>query len=265
MNASPQSTFSTLLQKFFVERLIQQRHASTRTVEAYRDSFRLLFAFAEQRLKKQPADLTLEDLNPNFILRFLDHLETDRHNSIRTRNARFAALRSFMRYVGGQDPSSAALTQSVLNIPMKCFERPLVGFLSREEVQAILQAPDSATWTGQRDRVMLATLYNTGARVSELIALRVSDVSFDRGPAINIVGKGRKQRQVPLWSDTARQLKRWLRQYPRNSQQPLFPNRSGSPFTRVGLTDRLMSRSTLFDGGLSRVFEGVPGSGSGVL
>lgn len=239
MNGSAQSTFSTLLQKFFLERLVQQRHASARTVEAYRDSFRLLFQFAEQKLKKQPADLALEDLNAAFILRFLEYLESDRHNSIRTRNARFAAIRSFMRYVGWQDPSSAALTQSVLSIPMKCFERPLVEFLSRDEVQAILEAPDPTSWTGQRDRVMLATLYNTGARVSELIALRVSDVRFGRGPAVNILGKGRKQRQVPLWPETAKQLKAWLRQYPRDAQQPLFPNRSGTPFTRVGLTARL--------------------------
>jgi integrase/recombinase XerD len=239
MNAAPQSTFSTLLQQFFVERLIQQCHVSTRTVEAYRDSFRLLFAFAEQRLKKHPADLALGDLNASFILQFLDHLENDRHNSIRTRNARFAALRSFMHYVSSKEPSAVALTQSVLCIPMKCFERPLVGFLSREEVQAILEAPDPATWTGQRDRVMLATLYNTGARIAELIALRVGDVSFEGGPAIHIVGKGRKQRQVPLWPDTAQQLKRWLRQYPRDSQQPLFPNRSGTPFTRIGVTERL--------------------------
>jgi site-specific recombinase XerD len=239
MNATPQFTFSTLLQQFFVGRLIQQRHASTRTVEAYRDSFRLLFAFAEQRLKKHPADLKLENLNASFILQFLDHLENDRHNSIRTRNARFAAIRSFMRYVGSKEPSAAALAQSVLCIPLKCFERRLVGFLSREEVQAILEAPSPQTWTGQRDRVMLATLYNTGVRIAELIALRVGDVAFEGGPAIHIVGKGRKRRQVPLWPGTAKQLKRWLRKYPRDSQQPLFPNRSGTPFTRVGVTDRL--------------------------
>jgi len=239
MNTAPQTAFSTLLQQFFVERLIQQRRVSTRTVEAYRDSFRLLFDFAQQRLKKQPADLTLSDLNAPFVLQFLDHLENNRHNSIRTRNVRFTALRSFMRYVGCQEPSAAALTQSVLSIPLKCFERPLVGFLSREQVQAILDAPDPKTWTGQRDRVMLATLYNTGARVAELIALRVSDVRFEAGPSIQIFGKGRKQRQVPLWPGTAQQLKRWLHQYPRDAQQPLFPNRRGAAFTRVGVTDRL--------------------------
>ncbi len=239
MNGAPQSTLGALLQQFFVERLMQQRHVSNRTVEAYRDSFRLLFAFAEQRLKKRPADITLADLNTSFILQFLDHLEQDRHNSIRTRNARFAALRSFMHYVSFKEPSAVALAQSVLSIPLKCFERPLVGFLSREEVQAILKAPDTHTWTGQRDRVMLATLYNTGARIAELIALRVGDVYFEGAPAIHITGKGRKQRQVPLWSHTAQQLQRWLRQYPRDPQQPLFPNRSGKPFTRIGVTARL--------------------------
>lgn len=239
MNATTQLNFSTLLQRFFVDRLIQQRHASTRTVEAYRDSFRLLFAFAEQRLKTRPADLKLENLNASFILQFLDHLENDRHNSIRTRNARFAAIRSFMRYVGLKEPSVGGLAQSVLSIPLKCFERRLIGFLSREEVQAILDAPSPLSWTGQRDRVMLATLYNTGVRIAELIALRVCDVAFESGPAIHIVGKGRKHRQVPLWPETARQLKRWLRQYPLDSQQPLFPNRSGTPLTRIGVTDRL--------------------------
>jgi integrase/recombinase XerD len=239
MNSASQIAFSTLLQQFFLERLIQQRHVSTRTVEAYRDSFRLLFDFAQQRLNKQPADLTLSDLSSSFILQFLDHLEKDRHNSIRTRNARFTALRSFMRYVGYQEPSAAALTQSVLSIPLKCFERPLVGFLSREQVQAILDAPDPTTWSGQRDRIMLTTLYNTGARVAELVALRICNVCFEAGPAIQILGKGRKHRQVPLWPDTARQLKHWLRQYPREAQQPLFPNRRGAPLTRVGVTERL--------------------------
>jgi integrase/recombinase XerD len=239
MNAKTDTNFSALLQQFFLERLIQQRHASTRTIHSYRDSFRCLLAFAERRLRKPPTALVLEDLTAPFVLEFLKHLETERHNSIRSRNARFAAIRSFMHYVSLKEPSALALTRSVLAIPMKRFERRLVGFLPREHMEAILEAPDPATWSGQRDRVMLATLYNTGARISELIGMRIADLSFESGPAIHIRGKGRKERQVPLWPDTSRQLKRWLRQYPRESHQPLFINRAGNALTRVGITERL--------------------------
>jgi integrase/recombinase XerD len=239
MNATTPVRLGALLQQFFLERLLQQRRASTRTVNAYRDSFRRLLAFAQQRLGKPPSDLALEDLNAAFVLAFLQHLEKDRHNSIRSRNARFAAIRSFMHYVALKEPAAVALSQAVLAIPMKRFERPLIGFLSHEHMQAILQAPEAATWSGQRDRVMLATLYNTGARVSELIGMRIADLSFETGPAIHIRGKGRKERQVPLWPATARQLRAWLRQYPRDSQQPLFINRRGGALTRIGITERL--------------------------
>ncbi len=232
-------SFSNLLRQFFVQRLIQQMHASPCTVAAYRDTFRLLLAFTYQQLGKQPNDLTLEDLNAELILGFLRYLEVERHNSIRSRNVRFAAIRSFMSYVAFQEPSALAVTQSVLAIPMKRFEQPLVGFLSREHIEAILAAPDRNTSTGQRDRVMFATLYNTGARVSELIGMLVSDLTLEPSASIRIRGKGRKERSVPLWSDTAAQLKRWLRAYPRALEQPLFPNRSGGHMTRIGLTERL--------------------------
>ncbi len=232
-------SFPSLLQRFFAERLMQQQQASPRTVAAYRDSFRLLLTFAHRRLGKRPSDLALADLNASLILDFLKHLEVERHNCIRTRNARFAAIRSFMEYVAFQEPSGLALAQSVLAIPMKRFEQPLVGFLSREHIEAILAAPSRSTWIGQRDRVMLATLYNTGARVSELIGMRVADLVLEPSASVRIHGKGRKERSVPLWPETAAQLKRWLREYPRASEQPLFPNRSGGPLTRIGLTERL--------------------------
>jgi integrase/recombinase XerD len=239
MSTSVIQSFPVLLQKFFTERLMQQRHASPRTVAAYRDSFRLLLAFAHQRLHKRPSDIITEELNAPFILEFLSHLEHDRHNSIRSRNARFAAIRSFMEYVSFAEPSVLSLTQSVLAIPMKRFEQPLVGFLSREHIEAILAAPDTATWTGQRDHLMLATLYNTGARVSELLDMRVSDLVLGPTTWVHIHGKGRKERSVPLWPDTAKQLKRWLRQYPRTPEEPLFPSRSGTSLTRIGFTERL--------------------------
>jgi len=230
----------SLLQQFFVERLMQQRHASSCTIAAYRDCLRLLLAFAEHRLGKRPANLALQDLNAPFILEFLEDLEQHRHNSIRTRNARFAAIRAFMHYAGAKEPAAMDIVQSVLAIPLKRFERPLVGFLSREQIQAIINAPAPDTWSGRRDRVMFTTLYNTGARVSELTSLRVVDVSLDASPAVRILGKGRKERQVPLWDDTARQIKRWLRE--RGSSGPeqlLFPNRMGGRLTRTSVAERL--------------------------
>jgi len=230
----------SLLQQFFIERLMQQRRASSCTVAAYRDCFRLLLAFAERLLGKRAANINFQDLTPTFILEFLDDLEERRHNCIRTRNARFAAIRAFMHYAGAKEPSGLAIAQSVLAIPLKRFERPLVGFLSREQLQAILDAPDPASWSGRRDRVMLATLYNTGARVSELTHLRIDDVSLAPSPAVRILGKGRKERQVPLWTTTARAIKRWLQhEKPRGREQPLFPNRRGGSLTRTSVAERL--------------------------
>jgi site-specific recombinase XerD len=239
MNPLTPLSFSSLLQQFFVQRLMQEMQASPCTAAAYRDTFRLLLAFTHRQLGKQPSDLALEDLNAALILDFLTYLEVERHNSIRSRNARFAAIRSFMDYVAFQEPSALAVAQSVLAIPMKRFEQPLIGFLAREHIEAILAAPDRNTWTGQRDRVMLATLYNSGARVSELIGMRASDLTLAPSASVRIHGKGRKERSVPLWPATAAQLKRWLRAYPRAPEQPLFPNRSGGPMTRIGLTERL--------------------------
>lgn len=232
-------SFPTLLQKFFTQRLIQQQHVSPRTVAAYRDSFRLLLAFAHRELHKSPSDMTIEDLDAPLILAFLKHLEEERHNCIRSRNARFAAIRAFMEYVAFEEPSAVALTRSVLAIKMKRFEQPMVGFLSREHIEAILAAPDSSTWTGQRDRVMFAVLYNTGARVSELLGMHVGDLTLAPSAWVRIRGKGRKERSVPLWNNTAKDLKRWLRAYPRADDKPLFPSRSGGALTRVGFTDRL--------------------------
>ncbi len=212
-------SFSCLLQQFFVQRLMQQLHASPCTVAAYRDTFRLLLAFAHRQLGKQPSDLVLEDLNAALVLDFLMYLEIERHNGIRTRNARFAAIRSFLSYVAFQEPSALAVARSVLAIPMKRSEQPLIGFLSREHIEAILAAPDRNTRTGQRDRVMLATLYNTGARVSELTGMLVGDLTLEPSASVRIRGKGRKERSVPLWPSTAAQLKRWLRAYPRSPKR----------------------------------------------
>lgn len=234
-----ESNFATLLQQFFLERLLQQRNASPQTVASYRDTFRLLLQFAERDLRKPPERLALGDLNTSVVLAFLNHLERERHNTIRTRNARLAAIRSFLHYAALKDPTALPVIQGVLAIPMKRFEKPLVGSLSQEQMQALLDAPDASTWTGQRDRVMLATLYNTGARVSELIGMRLRDLVLERSASIRLHGKGRKERSVPLWRTTAAQVRRWLTRIGSDADRPLFPNRSGGPMTRSAVAARL--------------------------
>jgi site-specific recombinase XerD len=232
------TAFSALVQGFFCQRLIAQRNASPRTVASYRDTFQLLLRFLDQSMNKPPAQILLADLDAPLILRFLDHLEQERGNSARSRNNRLAAVRSFMHYASFQDPTCLPLVQRVLAIPMKRFERPLLHFLSREEMQAIVDAPDSSTWSGHRDRVLFATLYNTGARVSEIIQLIRSQVSA-RDTSIMIHGKGRKQRDVPLWKSTAAEIRQWLDCIDTAPETPLFPNRTGGPLTRSGVEYRL--------------------------
>jgi len=236
---SAQIGFDQLVQDFFLRRLIDQRGASARTVESYRDAFELLFGYIEEHLGKRPNALTLADLDAPVILDFLDHLETVRGNSARTRNARLAAIHSFMRYAAVRDPSSLPIATRVLDIPAKRFDRPVLGYLTRDQIAAILAAPDRATWGGQRDAVLLAVAYNTGARVSELTALRVRDVLLDRENAVHLYGKGRKQRVIPLWRSTAAELRKWLRQIPQEPDSPVFPNRNGTAMTRSGVRDRL--------------------------
>jgi integrase/recombinase XerD len=225
---APQVTFGQLVQDFFLKRLVNERGASARTVESYRDAFQLLFGFIEQRTGKSATALQLADLDTAVVLDFLDHLQTDRGNSTRTRNARLAAIHSFMCYVAVRDPASLPITQRVLAIPAKRFDRPVLGYLTREQITAILAAP-----------VMLATTYNTGARVSEITALRVRDVLLDRQTAVHLHGKGRKQRVIPLWKNTATELRAWIGKINDAPGAPVFPNRSGAPMSRSGVRDRL--------------------------
>lgn len=239
MSAGAPITFDGLVERFFLDRLIAQLHASPRTVAAYRDTFRLVLAFAHRTLGKRPAELALADLDAPFVLAFLKHLEEERHNTIRSRNARLAALRSFMHFVAFQDPGAVGLVQRVLAIPMKRFERPLIGYLSRPQIEAVLLAPDEATWIGRRDRMMLTVLYNSGTRVSELIGLRRGDLVLDPTASIKVLGKGRKERAVPLWPQTRARLRQWLREIPSEPHAPLFPNRSGRSMSRVSVAERL--------------------------
>ncbi|MBV9364281.1 MAG: tyrosine-type recombinase/integrase [Solirubrobacterales bacterium] len=212
---------------------------SAHTIASYRDTFQLLLGYAQQRTGRTPSALTLEDLDAPLVLAFLDHLEQARGNSPRTRNLRLTAIRSFMRHASLRAPTALPVAHRVLAISPKRFDKPALGYLTREEVTALLDAPDPSNWTGQRDAVLLAMLYNTGARVSELAALRIADLLLDRQLAVQLHGKGRKQRIVPLWKSTAKQLRAWLPRIDKAPNAPVFPNRAGKPITRSGVEHRL--------------------------
>jgi site-specific recombinase XerD len=243
MRSAPSSTstpsFPALVQAFFTQYLVEQRAMSPRTVATYRDAFVLFLAFAQKRLRKLPCSMSLADLTPELILAFLDYLEKERHNSVHSRNNRLAALRAFLKFAGRHDVSSLHIVECALGVPMKRFERPVLGFLTRKEMLAVIGAP-GATWTSQRDHLLLGMLYNTGARVSEIIGVRVGDLALDGAAYVHLRGKGRKQRAVSLWPSTAREIRAWLRINPQlSSSSPLLPNRDGHVMTRVNVTQRL--------------------------
>ena len=206
-------SFPSLVQKFFTEYLVTQRALSPQTIASYRDALMLFLDFAHQRLRKAPTALRLADIEPDLILAFLDHLEQKRHNTVRSRNLRLTALRAFLKFAARRDVSSLHVIERALGVPMKRFERPMLGFLSREEMLAVLGEPGSS-WTSQRDHLLLAMLYNTGGRVSEIIGVRVADVVLDRPACVHLRGKGRKQRSVPLWKTTVQEVRAWLRRNP---------------------------------------------------
>jgi site-specific recombinase XerD len=230
---------ATLLPRFFTEHLVEQRNVSPCTVAAYRDTFRLLLRFIQRSRRAKPAELPLQLLTPTIVLAFLSHLESDRGNTIRSRNARLAAIRSFLLYasdlLGTELPE---VTRRILSIPWKREVHPLLGFLSREEVQAILAATDNS-WTGQRDHLLFQLLYNTGARVSEITAVRVRDVLAADGAQIQLHGKGRKQRIVPLWRQTQSEIRRWIKENRLSPEAPLLPNRFGHRLSRSGVAWQL--------------------------
>jgi site-specific recombinase XerD len=235
--ASP--ALAPVVQRFFAERLVQQRHVTAATIAAYRDTFRLLLRFAEGHRKTAPALMRLDDLDAPLVLAFLDHLEQVRGNTIRSRNARLAAVRSFIRYASTEEPTSLSTAQRVLAIPTKRHAKPMLGFLSREDMQAILDAPPAEAWTGQRDRALFLTLYNTGARISEALGHTIGDVLLDGTPRVVLRGKGRKERMVPLWTRTARLLAAWIRTLGGGPTERLFPNGRHGPLTRSGAAQRL--------------------------
>jgi site-specific recombinase XerD len=232
-------SFASLVQQFFAEYLVAQRAVSPRTVACYRDALKLFLDFAGHRLRVAPTALRLSDITSELILGFLDHLEHERHNAVRSRNLRLTALRTFLKYAGRRDVASLHAVEQALAVPMKRFERPMLGFLTREEMLAVLGQPGSS-WTSQRDHLLLAMLYNTGARVSEIISVRVADVVLDRAACVHLHGKGRKQRSIPLWKATVRELRAWLRLNPQlRGEAALLPNRNGTPMTRSNVARRL--------------------------
>lgn len=238
----PPPSFAALVQAYFAEHLTQRRALSPQTIAAYRDAFILFLGFAESRLGKMPTAMTLADITPDLIMAFLDHLERQRHNSVRSRNARLAALRSFLKFAAHRDVSSLQVIERALGVPVKRFERPMFGYLTRDEMVAVIGTPDG-TWIGQRDHVLFLMLYNAGARVSEITAVKVSDVVLDAGAAcVHLHGKGRKQRSVPLWRSTVKAVRAWLRLNPQfEARSTLLPNRNGQAMTRTNVTLRLAS------------------------
>lgn len=227
-------SFQELLIRFFNEHLRQQRQVSRHTIVAYRDTFRLLLRFLKRTYHVRLATLELGGLTPERVLAFLAYLEQQRANSARSRNARLAAIRSFAHYA--EDTLGPDLPPSIrrlLAIPSKRHNRPLLGFLTRAEVQAVLTAT-GGNWTGRRDHLLFLLLYNTGARISEILALRLRDVLAADGHYLLLQGKGRKERSVPLWRNTQTRLRRWIKENQGKVDSPLLPNRFGQPLTRSG-------------------------------
>lgn len=238
------SAIASTVQAFFTQRLVKERHASPHTIAAYRDTIKLLLRFAAARCGREPSMLDIVDVDADTIAAFLDHLQTDRGNSARTRNARLAAIHSLYRYAALRHPEHAQDIQRVLSIPPKRTDRALVTFLDQPEIDALLAAPDTSTWTGRRDRALLLLAVQTGLRASEITTLNVDDIQLDGASHITCQGKGRKQRITPLTRTTAAVLRVWLDERAGSSDDPLFPTIRGRRLSRDALEHRLQVHLT---------------------
>jgi site-specific recombinase XerD len=227
------------LQAFFTDRLTKQLHASPRTIASYRDTLRLLLRFAQDQTGTVPSALDWSDLDEPLISAFLEHLETDRHNSPRTRNLRLTAIRSLFRYAALRHPEHAAVIARVLSIPAKRFDRRTVSYLTSEESLALIDAAPQDRWEGRRDRAMLTLAIHAGLRVSELIAVNCADVAVGIGAHVRVEGKGRKQRAVPLTKDAQAVLGVWLGERGGEPDDPLFTTRTGRRLTRDAVERRV--------------------------
>jgi site-specific recombinase XerD len=239
MNKFKGNPLPALIENFFTQHLIHQRQLSPCTVASYRDTFRLLLKYLEAKSRRSASEQRVEDLDAPHILTFLAYLEKERGCCARSRNVRLAAIHSFMHYLSQTRPEFLALAHRVLAIPNKRHPQPLLGYLTAEQAQAIIEAPDATTFSGQRDRLLFQFLYNTGARVSEAVAVNRADVAPSGCQTVLLHGKGRKERTLPLWRNTARQLQRWLDQLPPDPATPVFGNRFGTRLTRSGVEKRL--------------------------
>ncbi len=233
MSAAP--SLAGLLEGFFTQRLMQQRCASAHTIASYRDTFRLLLHFAQQRLRKAPSQLALDDVDAPLVLAFLDAMEQARGVGARTRNLRLTAIHSFFRYAAFESPEHSAQIQRVLAIPAKRFARALVNFLTRAEVDALLAAPDQGAWSGRRDHALLLLAVQTGLRLSELTSLQRESLSLGVGAHVRVIGKGRKERCTPLSKSTRSVMAAWLQEPPIVPGQPLFPNARGGRLSSHGV------------------------------
>ena len=237
--SAPRVPLGPALQRYFCEYLVGQRDLSPRTIASYRDTFRLLLEHLERRYHIKPDNVCIDDMDAPRVLTFLDDLERRCGNKARTRNNRRAAIRSFLRHATAGNPLLLPLAQRVLAIPSKRFERASVGYLTHEQVQAILDSPDIETESSERDRLLLMLLYNTGARVSEIAGLKVQDVCLESRSSVHFLGKGRKHRSVPLWRQTVKLLRPWLRRPGLRPDSPLLPNARGEAMSRSGIAQRL--------------------------
>lgn len=227
------------LQAFFTDRLVRERHASPATVAAYRDTWRMLLNFAATRTRISPIRLDLDDIDAPMVSAFLDHLETHRGNTARTRNARLAGIHSVFRFAAHRHPEHTATIARVLAIPTKRFDRAIITYLTAAEVAALLAAPDLSTWFGRRDQAWLQTAAQTGLRISEMTALTCADVHLGVGAHVSCLGKGRKQRITPLTAGTVTVLTGWINERGNDPAGPLFPTRTGRPMSRDAVEHRI--------------------------
>jgi site-specific recombinase XerD len=240
MNRENQLTVARFLPEFFCDHLIGQRSLSPNTVSSYGCSWRLFLLFWSKRHKRPPSKLKVSELDVEDVLAFLDSVERERSAGAKTRNLRLSGIRSAVKYALARDPALPVPVQAIMSIPRKKAGRRSIGFLEQAEVDALLQIPDTGRWSDRRDRIMFETLYNTGARVSEITAVLVSDVRLERNAGqIRLHGKGRKERVLPLWKDTARHLREWIRDNRLEPSSPLFPNARGGRISRSGVERRL--------------------------
>ncbi|MDN5872743.1 MAG: site-specific integrase [Nitrococcus sp.] len=229
------TALAPLLERFFTQRLMNERRVSPHTICSYRDTFRLLLKFTHQRLHKPPSALAFEQIDAPLVRAFLDYLEKQRRLSVRSRNLRLTAIHSFFRYVAFELPAHSAQIQRVLAIPSKRFTRTLVRFLTRPEVDALLAAPDRRTWFGRRDHAFILMAVQTGLRLSEITAVTRDDLVLEAGAHVRVIGKGRKERCTPLAKPTVAVLKAWLREHPRGEACLVFPNAKGGRLTVHGV------------------------------